>query len=538
MKVTRAFLRWFAVAGIFLSIVAFCLAAFNLVNTDPIDLHRLRDLFIAFCIFTFLFLISQESPGRETSRIVARCRFLLNHPKAFSWIVGVMLLLYLIDACTQHLAFQTASHDFSMIDEAVYSAARGGLLFSPILGRSFLSEHFSPILFVIAPLHRLVGSPWLLVLLQPLLLWAAVFPFRAILTRFTGLTRWQNNLLCLVLLNHALMISTLEYLFHMESALPLLLFTTIYFAERKRYILYACGIVGILCIKEDMGIYLASLGIFYALLRKRRAMGLLTIAVGLTWTLLAIKVAMPSLYGAEAGDYQFVSRWESWGNSPVAILLGFAKQPIRLASSVFNEDVLLLLFSLMFIPLLKPKKGYWIVFVLPWLINTTSDFNMQSELELYYGLPILSFMLVAVLFGLQDKAIAWPRTPRMSVALAASLLVLNCCHFELPHIPRTRITILKRISELPETQQITASACLFPVLGYEREKTLIGQLVVPSSEYVLLKQGDGSWPLAKEQSYTYADLCLNNGYSRLWEHEDFTCFKKRTGQQTAAADGQ
>ena len=123
MRFTRTVLHWLAIAGIVFSVIASCLAILNLVNTDPVDFHRLRDLFIAFSIFALLVLVTHKTPKSATHRAVTKCRALLDHPKAFGWIAGIMLVLYVVDACTQHLAFQTASHDFSMIDEAVYSAA-------------------------------------------------------------------------------------------------------------------------------------------------------------------------------------------------------------------------------------------------------------------------------------------------------------------------------------------------------------------------------------------------------------------------------
>jgi len=534
MKYARAFLGYLAITGLLLSSIAMCLALLNLINTDPIDLHRLRDVFTAFCACGVLYLAAHETPKQEMQRVLTRSRSLLEHQKAFPWIAGIMLALYVLDACTQHLAFRTGAHDFSMIDEAIHSAAGGGPLFSPVLGRSFLSEHFSPILLLVAPFHRLFSSPWLLVLLQPLLLWAAVWPFRALLARFTGFDLWQINLLCLLFLNHAIMISTLEYLFHMECALPLILLSTLYFAERKRYVLYACCVLALLCVKEDMGLYLAGLGVFYALFRKRVTLGLLTAVIGCVWTTLAIKTVMPLFSGSEAESYQFVSRWESWGTSPAGIISGFARRPIQLASHLFNADALLLLSSFLFLPLLHPLKGYWLIFILPWTINATSDFGIQSELKLYYGIPMFSFMAAAIVFMIQDKTIVWPKTPRMAAVVAVILVLFNCCHFKLPHIPRSRSTVLRKISEIPQSEHVIASACLFPILGYERDKSLIQQLSVPSSDFVLLKQGEGSWPLSEEQSYAYADLCMNNGFTELWEHEGFTCIAKtQDGQQDA-----
>jgi len=521
----RKALRMLGLAGLALAGLAFCLAFANVLNTGPVNLARTRDVFLAACACLLLYAMAGSKPGAEAARLLRLCRAWLNDPKAFGCAAAVVLVLYVADAATQHLAFRTASHDFSMLDEALYHTTRGRLLFSPVLGRSFFSEHFSPILLVLALPHRLFNSAWFLVLLQPVLLWSAIFPFRALLKGSCRLERWQVNLLAILFLNHAVMISTLEYLFHMECLLPVLLLSTILCGERRRYPLYAACLIATLSIKEDIGLYVCGLGLFYAVFRKRRVLGLLTLALGIVWTALAVKCVIP-LFSESTAVYPFTSRWQSWGTRPAEIVVGFLAHPIRLAKRLLNPGVLILLLSLAFVPLLRPRKGYWALFLVPWLVNATSDSHLQSGLKLYYGIPILTFMLAGVILALRDGAVAWPARARYGAALAVLLVLLNGCHYELPHIPRVRGALLRDIARIPQDTPVTASACLFPVLGYERQKALLVSMSVPATPVVLLKLGEQSWPLSETQSYTFAELCRAHGYVAYWRHGDFVGLKK------------
>src|SRR5438874_5039230 len=214
-------LRRAALALAAASLALLPLIALNLTHVGPVHLERFREptwaLYGSLCLYALL----RRDPAAFARLWAARLRALLDHPRFFPWMSGIMLALYLLAAWAQHLSFHTFSHDFSMIDDALVPRPHRPLLYSPLLGRSFLSEHFSPILAALVPIHAAIQTPYVVVILQPVALWAAALVLRAILLR-SGVSVGTTNLACLVYLNHPVQIATLLYLFHMECLLPVL----------------------------------------------------------------------------------------------------------------------------------------------------------------------------------------------------------------------------------------------------------------------------------------------------------------------------
>ncbi len=291
------------------SLALLLLVALNLARFGPVHFERFREPTWVLYGALALFVLARRDRASFLNVWAGRLHSVLDRPGFFPTMAGTMLVLYLIAAWTQHLSFHTFSHDFSMIDEALIPHPSRPLLYSPLLGRSFLSEHFSPILLLLVPLHVLVRSPWLLVALQPVALWAGGVALRPVLTRL-GVSPAVGNVACLVYFNHPVQVATLLYLFHMESFLPLFVFVTVLAYLRRSLWMYAAAVALTLAVKEDAGLYVAGFGLYAALADRRRTLGLLTAAVGIAWTAFALRVAMPAMGSPEQG-YPFLSRWSA-----------------------------------------------------------------------------------------------------------------------------------------------------------------------------------------------------------------------------------
>lgn len=263
------------------------------VAQPTLGLHRLREPSLVLWGGLALFVLLHPAPVTHWHRWRARLGAALDHPACYPAIAGVMLAVFLTSAASRHLAFYTGSHDFSMIDEALYQSHRGRLLYSPVLERSFLSEHFSPILLLLIPLHALAPTPWLLVLAQPVVLWASGLLLRATLVE-AGVAGGIANLALLAYLNHSGLVSALEFPVHMESALPLLVLALYRAARRGRLVSCWAAATLALAVKEDVGLYLAGFGAWLALAERRRRLGIATAAAGLAWTLLATQWVIPA----------------------------------------------------------------------------------------------------------------------------------------------------------------------------------------------------------------------------------------------------
>ena len=470
-----------------------------------------------------LFVLARRDRALFIRAWAGRLHSILDGARFFPTMAGAMLLLYLDAAWTQHLSFHTFSHDFSMIDEALMPHPGRPLLYSPLLGRSFLSEHFSPILLLLVPLHALVRSPWLLVTLQPVALWASVVTLRPILTRL-GVSGAAGNVACLVCFNHPVQIATLLYLFHMECFLPLFVFAMVLAYLRGSIWMYAAAVALTLAVKEDAGLYVAGFGLYAALGDRRRALGLLTAAAGIAWTAFAIRVGMPAMGGPEHA-YPSLSRWSAWGRGPASILWGFLSHPGRFARALLGWSYVKFFASLLFTPFLGP--ACLLLFVVPWIVPATSASVQQAVLGLYYGAPLLACSAIAGAFGLASAAYRRVASPRLVLAAACAAVALSVSHLSYPEIPRGRGRFLHELSAIPDTAVVQAMSCFYPVLGYRREKSLIAGGTELNAGYAILRTDETPWPLRPGEPRAIVDRALASGsYENLSSVRDFYILRR------------
>ena len=489
---SRLFLALSAVALLFLVLIAL-----NLLQWTPLHLYRFRETSLALYGFLALAVLAAPKPRDVLEDWLARIRTVLGSRAFAPAFAAILAILFIAATLTRHWAFNTYSHDFSMFDEVLYQTHHGRILHSPILGRSFLSEHFSPLLLLLVPLHAAMPSPYLLLVLHALALAAASLLLRRILLD-NGSPLVLANLVFAVWPLHPIATSSLQYPFHIEILLPALVFLLFLAYNRRNPIWYWPALLAVLAVKEDVGFYIAGFGVWAALADRRWKRGAGTVLVGLAWSLLAMKVLIPHFW-PEDEIYPFLSRWEHWGSSPLGILAGYLSRPLELFGAMFNEDVIQLMAGMLFLPLLSGWA--WFMVLPPWIINTTSNLPVQARLGLYYGLPLLAFSTVAAVIALRNGRLRKFLQGRLGICLAALLVVLNVSSLTYPRIDPNRPRFLEGLDQIPAEFPVQSMSCFYPVLGYEREKSLIrteaDSLYAP---FLLLRIDSRTWPLSSAQA--------------------------------------
>lgn len=176
-------------------------------------------------------------------------------------MVAIYFLFYLVLKISQHLSFHTNAIDLSIFDYALWNALRGHGLFTPFLQGSFLKEHFSPFLFLVAPVYGIHSSPFFLLSIQSFLVAAAAIPLFLLARK-----KVENNLVLLAVvfayLNNWFVVRGLLYDFHVEMAEPAIVLAMFWAYLEEKNILYWCFLLLALMCKEDMGLYLSAWGLF------------------------------------------------------------------------------------------------------------------------------------------------------------------------------------------------------------------------------------------------------------------------------------
>ncbi len=456
-------------------------------------------------------VVLSRRPDRRFKSLVKSAKTALAHRMAFAAIATGSLIAFLLAVAAEHLSLQTSSHDFGLMDEALAGQSGGRFMHTEVFGYSLLGEHFYLLMAGLIPVRRLIDSPWVTIVAHALLLWAALFPLRALLRR-EKITPWLVNFACLMYACHPVVARTLSYVFHPEAAYPVCVLALVWSLRERRWSAYALALLATLAIKEDAAVYLIGFSVWIALAERQPKHALVTAAASLVWLGLALKVGMPG-FGAPVTEYRFIARWIEYGETPTAIAAGMLTHPVHLFVDLFGRQPVLCFAGLG--GLIFLTRWGWLAFLLPWAINTTSVEPMQAGLGLYYGAPVLAFALPAALSGLKSPVFKSVLRHRLAPALALLVAVLNVAHLELPRPFRDRAEIVRALSAIPRGEPVRVQPCLYPVGGYWPDKRPLMPAARPEAgaRYVAILPDHHPWPFSTAELDALSHRLVRAGWT-------------------------
>jgi len=238
-------------------------------------------------------------------------------------LVGGALALY------RHAAFQTHLLDLGYYTQVIWNTAHGRWFASSVKPPNYLADHFSPMLAVLAPLLRVAPDARTLLIVGIVALATGIIPGYTVLrTRHAALAPLLG--LCFVL-NPMLQATAVQEFHEIMLAVPLLAVAA-YAAVTARYRLVTLALLLTLLVREDMGIYVASFGI-YLLLRHRRhwRYGVFFTVLGIAWPLIITGHVMPA-FGADS--YRHTNQYADGAGSVLDVL----RSPLPLIQTALTGD--------------------------------------------------------------------------------------------------------------------------------------------------------------------------------------------------------
>ncbi|MCK5548744.1 MAG: DUF2079 domain-containing protein, partial [Thermoplasmata archaeon] len=261
--------------------------------------------------------------------------FINRHSMA---IIVVLFVLYFVVmsavVCYRHFTFQTHGHDLGIFTQVMYNSCNGDFLFSSILGnRSFMGEHFSPVLIMLIPLYHIFQTPYTLLILQTAALACAVFPIYHLARRELPSTV-LGTLVAVMFLSYEPLRNVNLYDFHpIAFVVPLLAFAFYFLSvERVRLFLLFMGFT--LLMKEEMAMVFAWVGIFIFLFKRKRLLGISMFVIGLGLFLVEVFLIIPYFRGG--GHYSFVGRYSHLGRTIPSIVWQVVSHPFKMIALVFS----------------------------------------------------------------------------------------------------------------------------------------------------------------------------------------------------------
>jgi uncharacterized membrane protein len=249
------------------------------------------------------------------------------HGVAVGMLTAVAAAAYSTFALFRFYTFQTASYDLVIFDQAVRSYAHFRPGISIIKGVhngfgpnfSVLGDHWSPILAALAPLYWIHNSPETILVAQAVLFALAIPPLWIFTRRAFGGGGKATAAAYLVSASYALswpIASAVSFDFHEAAFAPVLMAVALERIQAGRLRTALIALAALLLVKEDMGFFVAGIGIYLAVSRPRTVnrqllVGLTLVVVGFAYSVFATYVLVPA-FGGRA-DYYWA--YQALGNN-------------------------------------------------------------------------------------------------------------------------------------------------------------------------------------------------------------------------------
>ncbi len=353
-------------------------------------------------------------------------------------LVCVYALVFGLLAARAYLAHETNALDLGNYDQAVWNAAHGQglrLTLAPEFGPTRFAVHVEPILFLIAPIYRLISDdPRVLLWLQAIVIALGGLPIYGLARRRLG-SDWSALIITAAYYLLPAVESVTLFEFHAVGLAPTLLLTALYFLDRalareddprglwtgqviptsgyhktppgstaRRADWWLSGLCLLLALgtKEDISLHIVMIGLYLSVLRRRWLPGLVLVASGLAWFYIAFYVVIPNSRPTGAGS-AYTGFFAPLGDTPFEIILSPFRTPGKVAALLARPGSLRAL-GMLTLPLaLMPLMGLPLFLLsAPTLSITMLSSNplMQQLETFHYAAPALPFMVLAAIDGI------------------------------------------------------------------------------------------------------------------------------------------
>jgi len=459
-------------------------------------------------------------------------------------------------AVLQHRAYWSGRFDLGNLTQAVWSTAHGDpLTVTGLRGQQFsrLGAHFDPLVAALAPLWLLWPDPSLLLVVQAVTVASGAFPVYLLARRHLESDWAAAGFGLAYLLHPATQWLVLDDFHPVALATPLLLWG-FWFLDGDRLVAFAAVAVAASMTKEQIGLVVAAMGLWYTLRPGRRLAGAAIAVAGTAVSALAIAVVVPHF--APGGGSPFEGRYASVGGSPQGIAETAYTDPGAIAAAVVTSRdgayLLDLLGPLLGLPLLAPLAALTAAPEL--VLNLLSDTRTQTSIHFHYTAGALPGLMVGAVLGAGRlrRRFAWARRPEgravvLSTLLAGVVLGPLPVWRDVPfgselatreHVVNSRVAAMERAVRLvPPDAAVSATNTLGAHLSERRR--IFSFPVLGEAEWVVVDQFRASFrdqAVAPERfAAALARLRATGRWETVLEEDEVLVLRVRTAGSSAAA---
>jgi uncharacterized membrane protein len=338
--------------------------------------------------------------------------------------VAVYVVLMGVVVVTRHVALRTHALDLGYYVQVVWNLAQGNGARVTLPPMHAWGDHFSPILYLFAPLGWLFPGATSLLLAQTLIFAGGAVALTGFAARRLGDARVAAGFAVLYLLSPTLHGINVRDIHPTAFAIPLLI-AAAWAVDAGRPALAALTVLAALAGREDCAIAGVGFGVWLALARGRRIAGavLAVACVALLW--IDMNLLMPHFRGEPYPH--LVKRYAYLGATLPEVLTSVLIRPWRWVPVVVTPEKALYLAALLaplgFLPLAAPRAA---AAALPGLaVNLLSKDSFLFSHRTPYQAFVLPFLFLAAVEGLATarRAAWWPGRVRPRAVLVAATIV-------------------------------------------------------------------------------------------------------------------
>jgi len=325
--------------------------------------------------------------------------------------ISVYTLVFSYFTILRHQYFQSSAWDLGIYMQSLYTTGFHGELLhytvEPTLNPSgsFLGVHFSPFLFLLVPLYRLLPFAETLLILQSFVIAIGALGLYLLCKLLLG-NRFISVSLAMAYLLYTPLQTMNWFDFHQTAFIPLFFFLMFYFYITKGYVKSFVFFVLLLSTIEVMPILLFPFGVYCILSNRKEKRALIYAAsvliISIAWFLLG-SLVKTALNPAASSTF---SAWQIWGNSYQQILTAIITRPVDVVTYFFTvfplEKALYFLWltaPLFFLPLLARKE--FILLAMPWIVMVfLSDY--PGYFTNSYAVFVAPQVFVAAIYGIKQ----------------------------------------------------------------------------------------------------------------------------------------
>ena len=490
-------------------------------------------------------------------------------PRAGLIAAGLLALAYsvLLSAISvlRHNSFMTHAFDLGIHDQALYNILHSGYMRTTLYGPyaiDYLGDHFSPILFLLAPVYALFQDARTLLVVQSVFLAAGAVPVYLLAHEKT-----RSVLLGLALALGYLLYPALHGVnlrdFHQIALICAPLLVAFYLLERGRTAPFLIALGLALMVKEEAALTVAAIGAYIFLGKRRYRLGAGVMAAGLAYFAFAVGWAMPHLGGRPQIDTRFGGYIAAGAEGAAGVAWTLLTNPLFTVLWILGNPqklafLLQIFLPVCFLPVLAPA-GAWIPALPALAILLLTSAHTQYDITYHYAAHLIPSVFYLAALGLgrvagpaTDESHHMPGTREdvrhirgrfFKIALTAGLLVaalaMNFLYGPLINKNGVRLAMPDRhdavvasfVAQIPREAAVSAMSDIVTHLTARRTAYLFPD--VADAEYLLL-DGDpraNFWPheglKARERALRDMIPHLRSGEFGLIRMEDSVLLLKR-----------